>query len=285
MANEPGRNDLCPCGSGKKFKDCCIDKVNGDLKEARRRYLAILNQSTAAAIAEWAGRKIYENTPFDFEADPSTKAMTIFYALYDNGPKQRSWASHYAELGFAPSPEIYDWIQAQRQVWLGVWEITDVEPGHYADMHCHLTNERRRVYERAGTLDLHPGQWVVARVVHHEGIDVMSGLYPVAFSMIHGKQLAEDILEYAKSTLKLKFGHYMTPAQAARFNVKTFALIITWHLHQRIKVQVPTPMTFESSETTILEASPDRPLSEEAQETMKAHEEKAAEADAAESKL
>ena len=22
-----GRNDPCPCGSGKKFKKCCIDKV------------------------------------------------------------------------------------------------------------------------------------------------------------------------------------------------------------------------------------------------------------------
>ena len=23
-----GRNDPCPCGSGKKFKNCCIDKQN-----------------------------------------------------------------------------------------------------------------------------------------------------------------------------------------------------------------------------------------------------------------
>lgn len=24
--NTVGRNDPCPCGSGKKFKKCCIDK-------------------------------------------------------------------------------------------------------------------------------------------------------------------------------------------------------------------------------------------------------------------
>lgn len=23
-----GRNDVCPCGSGKKFKKCCMDKVS-----------------------------------------------------------------------------------------------------------------------------------------------------------------------------------------------------------------------------------------------------------------
>lgn len=25
-AAEPGRNDPCPCGSGKKFKQCCLGK-------------------------------------------------------------------------------------------------------------------------------------------------------------------------------------------------------------------------------------------------------------------
>ncbi len=27
MTDKPGRNDPCPCGSGKKFKNCCISKT------------------------------------------------------------------------------------------------------------------------------------------------------------------------------------------------------------------------------------------------------------------
>lgn len=27
MGRGPGRNDLCPCGSGRKFKKCCLDKI------------------------------------------------------------------------------------------------------------------------------------------------------------------------------------------------------------------------------------------------------------------
>ena len=27
MKNKIGRNDLCPCGSGKKYKKCCISKT------------------------------------------------------------------------------------------------------------------------------------------------------------------------------------------------------------------------------------------------------------------
>ena len=26
-ASKPGRNDKCPCGSGEKFKHCCIDSM------------------------------------------------------------------------------------------------------------------------------------------------------------------------------------------------------------------------------------------------------------------
>jgi len=30
-----GRNDVCPCGSGSKFKNCCIDKVEKETRAAR----------------------------------------------------------------------------------------------------------------------------------------------------------------------------------------------------------------------------------------------------------
>jgi uncharacterized protein YecA (UPF0149 family) len=26
VSGEPGRNDPCPCGSGKKYKQCCLKK-------------------------------------------------------------------------------------------------------------------------------------------------------------------------------------------------------------------------------------------------------------------
>ena len=29
-ANTIGRNDPCPCGSGKKYKKCCLNRMNGD---------------------------------------------------------------------------------------------------------------------------------------------------------------------------------------------------------------------------------------------------------------
>jgi len=41
MAEETGRNDPCPCGSGKKYKKCCLAK-----KSAKRTLSAkVLNPS------------------------------------------------------------------------------------------------------------------------------------------------------------------------------------------------------------------------------------------------
>ncbi|SHE55262.1 SEC-C motif-containing protein [Fodinibius roseus] len=32
MADQPDRNDPCHCGSGKKYKNCCLDKNDSPLK-------------------------------------------------------------------------------------------------------------------------------------------------------------------------------------------------------------------------------------------------------------
>jgi SEC-C motif-containing protein len=36
-AVRPGRNDSCPCGSGRKYKQCCLDKDEAKLREARAK--------------------------------------------------------------------------------------------------------------------------------------------------------------------------------------------------------------------------------------------------------
>ena len=41
MATKTGRNDPCPCGSGKKYKQCCLRKE----EEAEREAMAALSQA------------------------------------------------------------------------------------------------------------------------------------------------------------------------------------------------------------------------------------------------
>ncbi|MBI4617481.1 MAG: SEC-C domain-containing protein [Planctomycetes bacterium] len=44
------RNDPCPCGSGKKFKNCCTGKIKADLR-AGYLVLGIILLLVAAAVA------------------------------------------------------------------------------------------------------------------------------------------------------------------------------------------------------------------------------------------
>ncbi len=35
--DKPGRNDKCPCGSGRKYKHCCLEKDETAAREARAK--------------------------------------------------------------------------------------------------------------------------------------------------------------------------------------------------------------------------------------------------------
>jgi hypothetical protein len=48
----PGRNDPCPCGSGKKYKQCCLAKDEATAREARAKAAA---EAPAEAAAEPGG--------------------------------------------------------------------------------------------------------------------------------------------------------------------------------------------------------------------------------------
>jgi hypothetical protein len=39
-APRPGRNDPCPCGSGRKYKQCCLEKDDATVREARAKAIA-----------------------------------------------------------------------------------------------------------------------------------------------------------------------------------------------------------------------------------------------------
>jgi tetratricopeptide (TPR) repeat protein len=53
-----GRNDACPCGSGKKFKRCCIERFEAEERVAREQ----AESDRLAAEREWleAGREFLE---------------------------------------------------------------------------------------------------------------------------------------------------------------------------------------------------------------------------------
>ena len=59
-----GRNDACPCGSGKKFKRCCLGKqqaVSGNLSEVQKAQISLQNAiNTIQKAASQGVQKVHE---------------------------------------------------------------------------------------------------------------------------------------------------------------------------------------------------------------------------------
>ncbi|MCF7818757.1 MAG: SEC-C domain-containing protein [Kiritimatiellales bacterium] len=98
--NEPGRNDPCPCGSGKKYKKCCIDigyvrdeDLPADLAEGPKNrtdewimagayYAGINAYGKALDCWEQAWPAVLDNLP-DAVMDPDDEACTGLYNGFD----------------------------------------------------------------------------------------------------------------------------------------------------------------------------------------------------------
>lgn len=72
MANEVGRNDPCPCGSGKKYKKCC-------LKNKKQKFSAkVIQGGTGMGLRSLMGlaaKQIHEDTE-DFHKRQEEKKQT-----------------------------------------------------------------------------------------------------------------------------------------------------------------------------------------------------------------
>lgn len=109
-----GRNDPCPCGSGKKFKYCCIDKFNFENKERKFHWFKeeIENYSIAEIIFK------LRDFGIDITYDSFKEEIKYFYSAQD---LSEYWFDKYnvSATGF---DEDFIWLAA----WV-LWERIPTE--------------------------------------------------------------------------------------------------------------------------------------------------------------
>lgn len=67
----PGRNEPCHCGSGRKYKHCCLEKDNAALAAARARVAADAGAQPAEAAREIPKRTANHQTEQPWKASTS----------------------------------------------------------------------------------------------------------------------------------------------------------------------------------------------------------------------
>lgn len=100
MATKPGRNDPCPCGSGQKYKRCCLEK------DQRAQSAAFADTATAQANATRALAALLREHVIDDEHDDLTAASNAVVDLVHEGKLDQ--AEQAARDLLERYPEVHD---------------------------------------------------------------------------------------------------------------------------------------------------------------------------------
>jgi SEC-C motif len=209
-----GRNDPCPCGSGRKFKQCCLPRQSDAeatrvrVRTAEGRVVMAVVKHAATTWGEpllrhaWEDFWLYEDVPDDMHAEPEWEGMFL------------AWFT----CGFVPDPECAErtdawpteplglhWLASQRGPIdaldrafaeqacaspLSVFVVEQVTPGVSLDVKDVLTGRSFHTPEIAASRTLRVGDLIFSRVVTLEGLSLLFGMAPyVATPEWHGEVL------------------------------------------------------------------------------------------------
>ncbi len=173
-----GRNELCPCGSGKKYKRCHLDALpptgpGQSWHERDHRLIETLVAFTRRRFSAGAMKRMGPETFGDREPQLGLVGPLASYEWPVDG---RTVVEHFLEKE-AAALALADrqWLEAQRNSRLGAWEVLRVERGVGLDLVNLLTGERASVKEQRGSQTLVARDVMLARIVKVPDMSVLGG--------------------------------------------------------------------------------------------------------------
>ena len=201
-----GRNEPCPCGSGKKYKKCCLNSNVTAPVELHYRRLSAVHDKLVERLMRYAEKTFGKDVlpcalhefwiwPDEDDDAPDSESMDrhmplfmpwlLFNWEYDefdddfslNGPPDRTVAELYAaEKGAQLEPMERALIAAVNRKPYTFWEVLKVEPGRRITVRDVLTGAEITVEERNGSQYVKPADIVFGRAVSVDGVGMLIGL-------------------------------------------------------------------------------------------------------------
>jgi len=194
-----GRNAPCPCGSGKKYKKCCLGKEEEAREDARAPvYVHGIDERLVSEMFRFAARRFGE--PFlraekDFH-DPEQAVelflpWSVYHFLVEGKPVVR-WFLEERRPRLSDTES--EWLEAQEASWLSIWEVGSADPQRgRISLKDVLSGEERDVREVNASRTLTRRDVVLGRVVDSEGISVLCGLYPRALPPMEAAEVVRRV--------------------------------------------------------------------------------------------
>jgi len=191
-----GRNDPCYCGSGKKYKKCCLNKPPG-LEEAAHQEVLAASGQLKNKVLEYAARNFGDRIeqawndfnfgdiegPFD-PKDPQTMLFIPFYVFHWD-PKAANGTTDHVRGGIVARQFLLDnrprLTEMERDLLrsymtspLSFYEMLSIQPEQGFTARDILTNINLEVREKMGTRGLEVGDILYGQMCHVGGVTTMS---------------------------------------------------------------------------------------------------------------
>ncbi|AUX31969.1 uncharacterized protein SOCE836_041050 [Sorangium cellulosum] len=196
-----GRNEPCPCGSGRKYKKCCLTRGSGSGAPytAADRHAALQKLLHSIHPDDLDGaREMFWGKHFPLRARWTDAALLEmvevafqFWLLFDERSAGLTLAEDVLEgdrdpFDFPNLPALRDgerrYLEMARRSSMRLYEVIGVAPGASITLRDLLQGGEVRVRERAGSRCVHTWDLVAARVVQKGASgepEIDGGIFPI----------------------------------------------------------------------------------------------------------
>ncbi|MFP4034916.1 MAG: SEC-C metal-binding domain-containing protein [Desulfovermiculus sp.] len=225
-----GRNDPCPCGSGKKYKKCCLEKH--EVSDLGYRRLSNAQHKLVEKLTEYVIKDVGEKVLYvalgEFFQDDTEDSETLLQVMLEEfSPVFWPWLFHILdfeapdldmlELSGLIRPnmtlgEMYlqdksteldpleqELLSAANRVSFSFFEVTSVHPGKGFEALDLLTGQRVMISDLSASQDVERGEILYSQVIEVQGYYMSIGHAQYKFFprfkpqiMEFGKELEED---------------------------------------------------------------------------------------------
>ncbi len=167
-----GRNDPCPCGSGRKYKQCCLTKATLSMEQR----------------AGWLHHKLELFAMRPQRCDALASALELIETDVDDvlevaGDVVLAQVAHdpatidrfLVERGVLLPDDEREHLERWRASRLALYEVVERQAGRSLTLRDSRTADRVTVMERAASRELSEGAFIMARVVPAGDVNVMVG--------------------------------------------------------------------------------------------------------------
>ncbi len=227
---EIGNIDFCPCGSGKKYKKCCLFKEQASLASLGSYRLGKMRDEVSVQLLEFA-KKIYgdlciieawddfwlEDIPDDFQFDSPFQQLFLPWFLFQwiperpiEKPEDNSLfpspytivARYLVKRSQKMDPNTRKYLEASRREPLSFWQVQEVQEGSGMLLEDLIVNREHFVRDVAGSRVFKKWDILFGQIVGVGGDFIINGCGPFPLPAAFKQYIAPEIKRIARQRKK-----------------------------------------------------------------------------------